>query len=43
MEYSNKEKIEWTIILVCEFGKKHGLNMRQSPGTERAVQHLTRL
>lgn len=32
MEYSNKEKIEWTIIFVYEFGKKHGLNMKQSIG-----------
>lgn len=32
MEHSNKEKIEWTIIFVYEFGKKHGLNMKQSIG-----------
>lgn len=32
MEYSNNEKLEWTMIFIYEFGKKFGLNMKQSFG-----------
>ncbi len=32
MEYSNDEKLEWTMIFIYEFGKKYGLNMKQSFG-----------
>ena len=31
-EYSNDEKLEWTMIFIHEFGKKYGLNMKQSFG-----------
>lgn len=40
MEYSNKEKIEWTIIFVYEFGKKHGLNMKQSIGYQSRFKDI---
>lgn len=32
MEYSNDEKLEWTMIFIYEFGKKYGLDMKQSFG-----------
>lgn len=31
-EYSNDEKLEWTMIFIYEFGKRYGLNMKQSFG-----------
>ena len=31
-EYSNDEKLEWTMIFIHEFGKKYGLNMKQRFG-----------
>ena len=31
-EYSNDEKLEWTMIFIHEFGNKYGLNMKQSFG-----------
>ena len=30
MEYSNEEKLEWTIILIHEFGQRFGLTMKQA-------------
>lgn len=30
MEYSNKEKLEWTVIFIHEFGKRFGLTMKQA-------------
>lgn len=30
MEYSKDDKLEWTMIFIYEFGKKYGLNMKQS-------------
>ena len=30
MEYDLKDKLEWTVIFVLEFGRKYGLNMRQA-------------
>lgn len=32
MEYTNEEKLEWTMIFIYEFGKKYGLNMKQAFG-----------
>lgn len=30
MESNVKDKLEWTVIFVTEFGKKHGLTLKQS-------------
>lgn len=30
MEYDVKDKIEWTVIFVREFGNRHGLTLKQS-------------
>ena len=30
MEYNIKDKIEWTVIFVKEFGKRHGLSLKQA-------------
>lgn len=30
MEYSNKDKLDWTMIFVYEFGKRFGLTVKQS-------------
>lgn len=30
MANSIQDKLEWTIILIHEFGKKHGLTMKQA-------------
>lgn len=30
MEYNIKDKIEWTMIFIYEFGKRHGLTLKQS-------------
>jgi len=30
MQYNTKEKIEWTVIFIHEFGKRFGLTMKQS-------------
>ena len=30
MEYNIKEKLEWTVIFILEFGRKYGLTMKQS-------------
>lgn len=30
MDSSVKDKMEWTIIFIMEFGRKYGLTMRQS-------------
>lgn len=30
MEYNVKDKIEWTVIFLTEFGKRHGLTLKQS-------------
>ena len=30
MEHNIKDKIEWTIIFVWEFGRKYGLTMKQA-------------
>lgn len=30
MEYDVKDKIEWTVIFLTEFGKYHGLTLKQS-------------
>ena len=30
MEYDIKDKIEWTVIFVSEFGRKYGMSMRQA-------------
>lgn len=30
MEYSIKEKLEWTVIFILEFGRKYGLTMKQA-------------
>ena len=30
MEYNIKEKLEWTVIFILEFGRKNGLTMQQS-------------
>lgn len=32
MEYNNKEKIEWIVIFIYEFGKRFGLTMKQAFG-----------
>ena len=32
MEYNIKEKLEWTVIFILEFGRKYGLTMKQSFG-----------
>ena len=37
MEHNIKDKIEWTIIFVWEFGRKYGLTMKQ------AFNYLSRL
>ena len=29
MEYNIKDKIEWTVTFVREFGKRHGLTLKQ--------------
>ena len=29
-EYSNHDKLEWTLILALEFGRRYGLTLRQS-------------
>lgn len=28
--YNIKDKLEWTVIFILEFGRKYGLNMRQA-------------
>lgn len=30
MEYNVKDKIEWTVIFLTEFGRRHGLTLRQA-------------
>lgn len=30
MGYSINDKIEWTVIFIYEFGRKHGLTMKQA-------------
>lgn len=30
MEYSIKDKLEWTMILVQEFARRYGLSMKQA-------------
>lgn len=30
MEYDIKDKIEWTVIFLTEFGKRHGLTLKQA-------------
>ena len=30
MGYSNNDKVEWTLILVLEFGRKYGLTLKQA-------------
>ena len=30
MKYNIKDKIEWTVIFLTEFGKRHGLTLKQS-------------
>ena len=30
MDYSIRDKMEWVIVFICEFGKKHGLTMKQA-------------
>ena len=30
MEYDLKDKLEWTVIFVLEFGRKYGLTMKQA-------------
>lgn len=30
MEYEMKDKMEWTVILILEFGRKYGLTMKQA-------------
>lgn len=30
MEYNTKEKLEWTVIFILEFGRKYGLTMKQA-------------
>lgn len=30
MEYDINDKIEWLTIFIYEFGKRHGLNMKQA-------------
>ena len=30
MEYNIKEKLEWTVIFILEFGRKYGLTMKQA-------------
>lgn len=30
MEYKVKEKLEWTVIFILEFGRKYGLTMKQA-------------
>ncbi len=29
-EYDIKDKLEWTVIFISEFGRKYGLNMKQA-------------
>ena len=30
MDYSIRDKMEWVVVFICEFGKKHGLTMKQA-------------
>lgn len=30
MEYEMKDKMEWTVTLILEFGRKYGLTMKQA-------------
>lgn len=30
MGYSISDKLEWTVIFILEFGRRYGLNMKQS-------------
>ena len=30
MEYNIKDKIEWTVVFLVEFGKRHGLTLKQA-------------
>ncbi|MDY6242067.1 MAG: DUF3791 domain-containing protein [Prevotella sp.] len=30
MEYSNKDKLDWTMVFIYEFGKRFGLTVKQS-------------
>lgn len=30
MEYDIKDKIEWTVVFLTEFGKRHGLTLKQA-------------
>ena len=30
MEYDIKDKMEWTVIFIIEFGERHGLSFKQA-------------
>lgn len=30
MEYSNKDKLDWTMVFIYEFGKRFGLTVKQA-------------
>lgn len=30
MKYDSKDKAEWTVIFILEFGERHGLTLKQS-------------
>lgn len=30
MEYNIKDKLEWTVIFILEFGRRYGLTMKQA-------------
>lgn len=30
MEYEVKDKMEWVVIFIMEFGRRHGLNLKQA-------------
>ena len=30
MKYDMKDKLEWTVIFILEFGRKYGLTMKQA-------------
>jgi hypothetical protein len=32
MEHNIKDKLEWTMVFIYEFGKKYGLTMKQAFG-----------
>lgn len=40
MEYDIKDKLEWTVIFILEFGRKYGLTMKQAFNSEEWAKFI---